>query len=284
MRRSVVLAVWMFASPVHADETADLVEKGQELAKQGAWSQAIIAFKQADAAQPRARHACFIGLAYLRRELWAQAELYFARCHQRATAADPVPDWTAEAEGQLATKLQTENVGAVTIDVTPVDATIAISGFLPDETLGHGTYHLAPGHYTLAVRAPGFPDGTRELDVVDKTPQAVRVVLVKPTPPEPTSTTPYYLIGGGVIAGVAGIVLDVAVLQGMRDDLRHDVARYDASSTKFELVRGATITLWVGGAVLAGLGTYLATRSHRDVAVSARVDREGAAVLVGWRR
>jgi len=289
-RWPLLLGLWIFASPVaRADDTADLVAKGQDLAKQGAWSQAIIAFKQADAVQPRAQHACFIGLAYLRRELWAQAELYFARCHARATAGDPVPEWTAEAESQLATKLGEENVAAVTIDVTPADLvpTIAITGFLPDETLGRGTVHLAPGHYAISIDAPGYPRATRELDVKDKTPQVIRVALVKPvvTPPlPPPSRAPYYLIGGGLVAGIAGTVLDIAVLQGVRNDLRHSVAAYDANSTKFEVVRGATVTLWVGGAVVAGLGTYLALRAHSDVAVSARVDRDGGAVLIGWSR
>jgi uncharacterized protein HemY len=118
--------VWTFATTVaRADDTADLVTKGQELAKQGAWSQAITAFKQADAQQPRAQNACFIGLAYLRRELWGQAELHFAICHARAKPDDPLPEWAAEAETQLAQKLAVQNVAAVTIEATRSSTSVA---------------------------------------------------------------------------------------------------------------------------------------------------------------
>lgn len=299
MRWSVALSVWMFASLAHADDApsdnADLVARGQELAKQGAWSQAITAFKQADATQPRAQNACFIGLAYLRRELWAQAELYFTRCHDRASATDPLPSWAAEAESQLATKLRAENVAAITIDVTPAAAqpAIAVSGFLPDETLGRGTIHLAPGHYALKVTAPGYPEVDRELDITDKAPQVVRIqlavpVVAKPPPPPPPppdrSYTPYFVIGGGLALGIAGIVVDEVKLQPLRDDLRRSAPSYDAKVGSFDTWRGVTVGMWVGGAILTGLGTYLAVRAHADVAVTARVERDGGAVLVGWRR
>jgi hypothetical protein len=139
----------MFATTVaRADDTADLVAKGQQLAKQGAWSQAITAFKQADAQQPRAQNACFIGLAYLRRELWGQAELHFAICHARATPDDPLPKWAAEA---ARAKLADQNVAAVTIEVADAKPEIAATGFLPDEKLGRGTIHLAHARMTCAV-------------------------------------------------------------------------------------------------------------------------------------
>jgi hypothetical protein len=298
-RWPVLVAVWMFATTASADDNADLVARGQDLARQGAWSQAITAFKQADAQQPRAQNACFIGLAYLRRELWAQAELYFAKCHERASAGDPLPDWAAQAEAQLATKLRDENVAAITLDVTPSAATpqITVTGFPPDEQLGRGTVHLAPGHYAIRVTAAGYPETTRELDVRDRTPQVVRVKLDLPAAPPPSALRPppphddkpasnlrWYLIGGGVAAGVAGVVLDLAVLQPLRDDLRKTSTSYDDHAGSFDMWRGVTVGLWVGGAVATGIGTYLATRAHSDVAVSAHLDREGGGVLVGWRR
>ena len=86
----VVAALCAVSSIVRADEIDELVAKGQELAKQSEWTQAIDAFKQADAKRPRALHACMIGLAYTRRELWPDAELFFARCHARASASDRI--------------------------------------------------------------------------------------------------------------------------------------------------------------------------------------------------
>jgi hypothetical protein len=279
----------MFATTVaRADDTADLVAKGQELAKQGAWSQAITAFKQADAQQPRAQNACFIGLAYLRRELWGQAELHFAICHARAKPDDPLPDWATEAEAQLAQKLADQNVAAVTLEVTPADAKpeITATGFLPDEKLGRGTIHLVPGHYSFTFTTPGYPTVTRELQITTRDPQVVRVVLDAPVvvPPPPPGNLRWYLIGAGVVLGAGGVIVDVTKLQSERDQLTKTSTTFDQHAGSFDTWREVTVGMWIGGAVLAGIGTYLAVRAHSDVAVTARVDRDGGGVLVGWQR
>ena len=119
----VVAALCAVSSIVRADEIDELVAKGQELAKQSEWTQAIDAFKQADAKRPRALHACMIGLAYTRRELWPDAELFFARCHARASASDRIvmfggqlddgsrvqDVWILEGEGTSFAKIDTTN-------------------------------------------------------------------------------------------------------------------------------------------------------------------------------
>ena len=64
MRWLAALVMWTFASEAGADDAQDLVAKGQELAKQGAWSQAITTFKQADAHQPRAETGSPIAVVY----------------------------------------------------------------------------------------------------------------------------------------------------------------------------------------------------------------------------
>jgi hypothetical protein len=283
-----VLAVWTFASVAEADESQDLVAKGEELAKQGAWSQAITTFKQADAHQPRAENACFIGLAYLRRELWAQAELYFTKCHDRAKPDDPLPVWSAEAEGQLAQKLAGQNVAAVTLDVTPatVAAEITASGFLPDEKLGRGTIHLAPGHYTFTFAAPGYPTVTRELQIANKDPVVVRVKLEHEAVAFYYANTNvrWYLIGGGVALGGLGVLLDVTKVQSERDELQKSAVRWDQHSSSFETWRDVTVGCWIGGAILTGIGTYLAVQAHSDLALTARIDHQGAAFAIGWSR
>jgi hypothetical protein len=68
-----ILVIAAVARLAHADDVADLEKRGQELAKQNEYTQAIDAFKRADRLAPRAAHACMIGLAYLRREMWPQA-------------------------------------------------------------------------------------------------------------------------------------------------------------------------------------------------------------------
>jgi hypothetical protein len=279
----------MFATTVaRADDTADLVAKGQELAKQAEWSQAITAFKQADAQQPRAQNACFIGLAYLRRELWGQAELHFAICHARAKPDDPLPEWAAEAEAQLAQKLADQNVAAVTIEVTPADAKpeIAATGFLPDEKLGRGTIHLVPGHYIFTFTTPGYRTVTRELQITTKDPQLVSVALDPPgaVPPPPPGNLRWYLIGAGVALGGIGVILDVTKLQSERDELGKSAVVFDQHSGSFDTWRDVTVGLWLGGAVLTGIGTYLAVRAHSDVAVTAKIDHQSSLLYVGWSR
>ncbi len=272
--------------------------KGQDLAKRGEWSQAITVFKQADAQEPRAANACFIGLAYLRREMWAQAELFFAKCHARSTASDPLPAWVGEAEAQLAQKLRDQNVAEVTIDVTPAvaDPAISITGFLPDELAGRGTVHLVPGRYTLSIRAPGYVDATREIDVKNREAQVVRVALEAPRgeplplpAPAPVvvravPTLPWIVLGSGVAIGAAGVIIDVTKVRALRADLSSSTQLYDRETHSFDSWREGVVGLWIGGAVVAGIGTYLALRSHPDVTLSARVDRGSGALLVGWHQ
>src|SRR5260221_4772999 len=141
------------ARPARADDVDDLVVQGEALAKQAEWSRAITAFKAADAQRPRAKHACLIGLAYTRRELWAEAELFLSVCRQRASTGDPLPEWIAEAEGQLAAKLAASNAAPVAIATDPASApaVMSVSSFAPDEKFPARTIHLAPGVHVVHV-------------------------------------------------------------------------------------------------------------------------------------
>src|ERR1700733_8442606 len=96
-----LIAVALCARSARADEVSDLEARGEQLAKSSEYTQAIAAFKAADLRRPRAVHACMIGLAYLRRELWPQAELFLASCEKRASPGDQPPGWIDAAEHQL---------------------------------------------------------------------------------------------------------------------------------------------------------------------------------------
>ena len=126
-----------------------LVAQGDELARSGEFSKAIAAFKHAEAIAPSAATECRIGLVYTRRELWSEAEIFFARCKQHATAADPTPEWFADAEAQLAQKLTDTDAAPIEVHVEPAQpiAKIAVSSFPPDEDFEPRTIHLAPGTY-----------------------------------------------------------------------------------------------------------------------------------------
>ena len=114
MGRLAPLVVVLSARIARADDVADLEARGEELARQSEYTQAIEAFKAADLRKPRATHACMIGLAYMRRELWPQAELFLALCEKRATPGDQPPSWIDEAEHQLAAKLSAAQIHVLT--------------------------------------------------------------------------------------------------------------------------------------------------------------------------
>src|SRR5688572_8864518 len=98
---AIVVAGLLAASGLAAaDDREELQAKGEQLAKDGRFVEAIDAFKAADLIQPRASHACLIALAYTRRELWPQAELFLSVCHHRAKGGDPLPEWVPLAEQQ----------------------------------------------------------------------------------------------------------------------------------------------------------------------------------------
>src|SRR5438445_391861 len=120
VRGGLVACLLLLAQPARADDVDDLVAQGEALAKQAEW--------------PRAKHACLIGLAYTRRELWAEAELFLSVCRQRAAGDDPAPDWLDEAQHTLADKLAAAGAAPVAISVEPPDAIalVSVSSFAPD--------------------------------------------------------------------------------------------------------------------------------------------------------
>jgi hypothetical protein len=244
----------------------DLVAKGEEAAKQLQFSQAIQAFKAADAKRPRAKHACLIGLAYTRRELWPQAELFFAACRARATADDPLPDWVGAAETQLAAKLAAIDAAAVTIVVTPPNAKLTVSSFEPDERFPPRTIHLAHGKHVIEASAPGFVTTTREVVVTTNDPQTVAIELhpPPPPPPPPPPLAPRIVIAGGAALAVAGGAFQLFVYKPAHDKLAAapNVFAYDAAKHGFEVRREITLAIYGAAAVTLAIGIVLELRGH----------------------
>jgi hypothetical protein len=271
-----------------ADDADDLVAYGEQLGKQGEWTQAIAKFKRADALKPSPDHACLIALAYTRRELWAQAELFLARCHARG-ATPPLPDWVGDLERQLATKLAGAEIPAITIAVDAAGATaaISISSFERDETVPPGTIHLPQGHYTILVTAPDYIPARRDLDVVSGQPQHVAIALVHARRPNPARATrvPWYVLGAGVALAGAGLVVDYAEVQPLRDEMARSQFAFHAHSDELAMWRATAIGLWAAGAVALGIGTWLEVRRREQpLMILGGIDRESTFVAVRWTR
>ncbi len=289
MRAALLAVVVIGASPggARADPVDELERRGEELAKQGEWTQAIDTFKAADAAKPRASHACLIGLAYLRREQWAQAELYLTTCHERANAADPLPSWIDEADAQLRTKLATSGAAPVAIAVAPADAhaRIKVSGLSPDESFTPRMIHLAPGRYSILVSAPGYQAEERTLVITDA---QARVVTFELRQTAARNGVPILLASAGLALVAGGFAYDEAVVQPIRSDLASTktIAFYEQRRSDLATARGLTIAMWsVGGtAILTGLVLRATVFARHAPQIEAAPVRGGAVVSVEWSR
>jgi hypothetical protein len=297
----LALGVLAVASVAYAEPTApELTAEGEQLAKDSRFSEAIDKFKAADKLQPTASHACLIALAYTRRELWPQAEIFLARCHERATPQDPLPDWVPVAEQQIAERLATVNVAPVTIDVSPPDAKVSltVSSFAPDETFAPRTIHLPPGHHVIIATAKGFERAQQEVEIENKDPKRVTIELKPKTTyfSEPVydirpftqplgavpSPWPKRMLVGGLVIGGAGLVA-TGLMSYEYFAAKNSAADWDDHIDTYRTSRIAAISLLAVGGGLAITG-YLLHRSDESPAVAAAPLPGGAMIAVGWSR
>ena len=292
--RSLLLLA-MLTATAHAETITELEDRGAALARDGHFTEAIEAFKAADLIQVRAAHACLIALAYTRRELWPQAELFLARCHARATPDDPLPDWVPAADAQLVERLAVANVATIDIHVTPDTAPVrlTVSSFASDESLDGRTIHLPFGQHVVTATAAGFETVRVPVDVVDKDHKDLAIALqpvhVEPPPvvatEAPPSRLPLYLVAGGGGVAAVGLAVHLFVLEPTRSDLQAaSTARnkhvYDDLSPSFDHKLEATLALYGVGAALIAAGLVLNyvvyPKSETPVRVSAQPIRGGA--------
>jgi len=279
--------------------------RGEQLAKDGRFTEAIDAFKAAERIEPRARHACLIALAYTRRELWPQAEIFLEQCEKRATPSDPAPEWVPVAKQQLAERLATVNVAAVEIRVEPAGTPVklAVSSFAPDELFDPRTIHLPPGRHVLIATAPGYNDAQKTIEVTDKTPQQVTVTMLpigtdKDTTPvapplPPASKVPFVVMGAGGALVVVGAVVHGTYYKNARDKLAtaRDNGREETGgplTDKWSRARAITIGVYGAGAATLITGLVLRATVFRQkeapVAVGVVPVDGGGMVSVGWSR
>jgi hypothetical protein len=296
----IALVASVGARSANAGTPEELVAEGKELATAGELSRAILKFKEADASQPTAEHACLIGLAYTRRELWSQAEIFFALCKRRSTSGDALPEWTDEAVTLLQTKLAAPELGLAPIEIRVEPAVpetrVNVAGFPADEAFPPQTIHLGAGTYELTATAPGRADTRARVTVTNNAPQVVTLTLPEPpakTPPPPPPPPPRMWstklwIGSGIAAAVGvGLHLWASNVRSTLQDARDhgDAARWDKHATKFQVLRGTAI----GAYGLAAIGLAFAVVTHRRESerapsVTTNIDEDGVFVGVSWQR
>lgn len=316
-------AIAALPAVAHADQRADLQAKGEQLAKDGRYADAIEQFKAAEKLEHRATHACLIALAYTRRELWSQADLWLSRCHQPAPG-ETMPDWTRVANDQILARLTQANLADVTLVVEPAAATdvqLTLSGFAPDEQFEPHTIRVPLGTTVIFARAKGYADTQQVIQIQDRSPKRIVITLrperaapvetPKTVPPPPTTppTTPVaptqvvatsphpshgkpgtmlITAGSAAIALGAGAHVWMAYERGELVDANRvaDRAAYDAHSTRFDVARIAAIGLYATGAALVITGIVKRTSHHAEggTTVSALPLDGGAFVSIGWQR
>ena len=277
---SVVVVVGLLAPAIAvAEDPAALRSEGEMLARVGRYSEAIDKFKASDRINHAAANACLIALAYTRRELWPQAEIWLATCRDRATPADPAPDWAPTAARQIHDRLAAANVAPVEIVVSPGNAEVTVSSFALDEKFGARTIHLPMGHHTLIATAPGYEDGHAELVVDDNTPKRVEIALQRRgiVTRGPRSLRIAGIVAGGValVAAGAGITFGLQARSDSDAISKHTMDTWTAADERtFEHGRTANSRMVgayvAGGALLAvgGVLYYFGARSHLEPIVT----------------
>ena len=302
----LALALGMFVPAVAVAESGEeLRTRGEQRAEDGRSTEAIDAFKAAEKIEPRARHACFIALAYTRRELWAQAEIFLDSCHQRASVSDPLPEWVPMVDELLKQRLALAAPVEIRVEPADADVQLAVSSFANDELMKPRTIHLPPGRHVIIATAKGFNDAQKTIEVTDKSPQVVTITMLPieikgpdggqfgggGTAP-PASPIPTYLMAAGAGIGVVGGFVHLFVYWPARNDLAKvpddGSPVYKAAEDKWSSRRSLTIGIYAAGAATLITGAILKFTVFKSeeapVQVGVSPHDGGGMVTVGWNR
>lgn len=297
----VVCACAAVAAPAHAnDDPAALQKRGEQLAKDGQFAEAIDVFKAADADRPSTELACLIGLAYGRRNLYGQAALFFDQCHERAENGDPVPSWVPKVEQQFRARLASSRLVPVKIVVKHGrKPKVVVSAFEPDETFSPRVVHLSPGRHTITVTDADRAAVERTVVVEEGEPKTVTFDLAKsvdePDEQMPAARTDHLgrnVVFAGLGIAVLGAIVHATWYKSELDELEAaqnppDVQRYDAHVDAYEQARYVTVGLYAVGAATVVVGAVLhATRKPDETGptVSLRPTNGGGIFAVEWSR
>ncbi|HTR49585.1 MAG TPA: hypothetical protein VMJ10_02695 [Kofleriaceae bacterium] len=307
----VVAGVLAWGAVARAQSAAELEADGEKAAKEGSYAEAIDKFKAADRLEVRASHACLIALAYTRRNLWPQAEIFRDRCHTLAKERnEPLPDWIDTADKQIADAIAkaiaSQSVAEVTITVEPAEvaatALVTVSSFAPDEKFAPRAIHLPTGIHQLFVSAPGYDIASQLVDIKDSRPQQVAIRLhrpgegpppLKPETPAKTgpSKLPWVIAGIGVGVAAVGGVLDATWYDSAYDTLAKTPKSsldYASAEDTWSQRRNVVIACYVAGGLAAVTGVVLKytvfKHAEHPPAVSITPIADGGVLSFGWSR
>jgi len=277
------------AGVARAETRAELQAHGEELGRQGLWTDAIRAFKAAEKLEHRAIHACLIALAYTRKEAWPQAELFLAACHE--PTGETLPEWVPEAEAQITERLHNANLTEVTIEVRPAKmaTTLTVSSFAPDELFTPRPIHLPRGTHVIVGHAKGYPDQEQVVVIDSATPRHVVIdFLARPkaaASARQRAARPL-LLAGGASLGLGAVSYGVMAYEWNKLEHAASGPAWDKHDGLYKTTRATTIAFGaIGlGLVVTGLVLRRSAEEHAPAVTIAPLEGGGAIVGVGWQR
>ena len=235
---------------------ASEVERAQKLAKEKHFAEAVAVLEAVARKWPAAVHDCNLALAYLRDGSLTRAQLVWDLGALRNGVR---PKWcTGEVSAQLAEALRKAGYVPTTIDVTPWDAVVEVSGIA---MRGMTTVWLPAGTTTFNASAPGMLPQVVPLTVA--APMArVKLVLQEPKPDvpdagvkEPVVTPPVVLDAGVATVPVApSVQADAGVPESSGLHVNGQQIGW----------RTATLVTTLTFAVAAGICGYLTYDARQD--------------------
>jgi hypothetical protein len=157
------LAVWAILASLHAyaDDAESLVHKGIELRKAGKEREALELFQRAAEIKKTPRVLAQLGLAEQALGLWVKAEQHLKEALESGRDA-----WIQKNRRALddSWRVLEDHLGSLEVWGEPAGAEILIDGE-PVGKLPADTIRLPIGDVTVTVRAPGYGDVTRQVQI-----------------------------------------------------------------------------------------------------------------------
>ena len=202
------------ASPEDADR---LVTEATALATQGRMVEAAGKFLAAFKADPRPELLCNVAIAYHKAgtEL-PRTELFFSKCLARASGLDPkFVDSIRATLVSVEQQLRAGRFTPIDIVVEPINATVSIEEFLPEESfIGSRLIWLPFGDHVVVVSAEGHAQQRVTVETRSNIQRSVRVELERtpvldlpPPPPPPRRPSPWLrpaLVTAGALGAIGG--------------------------------------------------------------------------------
>lgn len=190
LARAILIAASLVvaAGVAHAQESVDaLVKKGVELRRQMRDREALAEFQKALAISRTPKVLAQVALAEQAIGLWVKAEVDL----EEAMAAKPADRWIEKNRGQLQEALQTikAHLGSVEIWGSPDGAEVSINGELKGTLPLPHPVRSSDEQVTLVVRAKGFFEVSRTVNVSPGTVAREHVELRPMTAPPVAAAT-----------------------------------------------------------------------------------------------